>query len=115
MPSASRPGRRPDPATRQCWQQRLQRFHTSGLSVLDFCACEGISTASFYAWKRRLQTHAVPPVPEEPRFVPIRVRSAPSGAPVELVLCSGVILRLPPDTDLPWLRQLLDLLRDSPC
>jgi hypothetical protein len=34
MPSsASRPGRRPDPATRQHWQQRLYRFRRSGLTV----------------------------------------------------------------------------------
>jgi hypothetical protein len=33
MPSAARAGRHPDPAIRQRWQQRLQRFRDSGLSV----------------------------------------------------------------------------------
>jgi transposase len=55
MPSsASRPGRRPNPGTRERWHQRLQRFGRSGLSVPDFCDREGISPASLYAWRRRL-------------------------------------------------------------
>jgi hypothetical protein len=54
LPS-SRPGRRPDPASSQRWQQRLQRFRDSGLTVAAFCEREGISAASSYAWRRRLQ------------------------------------------------------------
>ena len=49
MPSsASRPGRRPDPATHRRWQRRFDRFRKSALAVADFCEREGISTASFY-------------------------------------------------------------------
>jgi hypothetical protein len=43
MPSAPQPGRRPDPAARRRWQQRLPRFRGSGLSVADFCAREQVS------------------------------------------------------------------------
>jgi hypothetical protein len=110
---SSRPGRRPDPATRHLWQQRLQRFTHSGLTVAAFCDREGVSVASFYAWKRRL---AADPAPQPPlRFVPVRVVTPPASAPVELLLPSGLVLRLAPGVDLAWLRQLLGLLGDESC
>src|SRR5689334_17287994 len=108
MPSsASRPGRRPDPATHHRCQQPLDRFLTSGLAVADFCEREGMSTASFYAWRRRLQADTAPDALIEPRLVPVRLVPPPPSATVELLLPSGCVLRLSPDTDLTWLRQLL--------
>ncbi len=116
MPSsASRPGRRPDPATHHRWQQRLDRFRKSGLAVADFCEREGISTASFYAWRRRLQSDSPPHAADAPRLVPVRLVTPPANAPVELLLPSGCVLRLSPDTDLTWLGQLLPLLGVVPC
>ncbi len=114
MPS-SRPGRRPDPATRRRWQQRLDRFRTSGLTVANFCEREGISTASFYAWRRRLHHDPTPPADDAPRLIPVRLVTPPASAPVELLLPSGVKLRVTPDTDLAWLRQLLPVLGVVPC
>jgi hypothetical protein len=115
MPSAPQPGRRPDPATRRRWQQRLDRFRTSGLTVADFCERESISTASFYAWRRRFQACPVPSDDDLPRLVPVHVVPAPANAPVELVLPSGCVLRIFPDCDLGWLRQLLPQLGVGPC
>jgi transposase len=115
MPSAARTGRRPDPATRQLWHQRLERFRRSGLTVPTFCDREGVSTASFYAWRRRLQHDLAPPAPDTPRLVPVRLVTPPASAPVELLLPSGLVLRLSPDCDLAWLRQLLPLLGVAPC
>jgi transposase len=116
MPSSSpRPGRRPDPATHRRWQRRLDRFRTSGLTVADFCEREGISTASFYAWRRRFEAGPAPATADAPRLVPVRLVTPPAGAPVELLLPSGVVLRLPPDTDLDWLRQFLPVLGVAPC
>ena len=116
MPSSpSRPGRRPDPATHHPWQQRLDRFRKSGLAVADFCEGEGISAASFYAWRRRLQADKAPDTLVEPRLVPVRLVPPAPSAPVELLLPSGCVLRLSPDTDLTWLQQLLHLLEVVPC
>src|SRR5262249_13789369 len=115
MPSAPQPGRRPDPATRQRWQQRLQRFRNSGLSVPGFCARERGSPASFYACRHPLRGGPPPPTTAPPRLVPVRLVAAPAGAPLELVLPSGCVLRLSPDCDLAWLRQLLPLLGVVPC
>ena len=114
MPS-SRPGRRPDPSTRQLWQQRLERFRDGGLTTSAFCDREGISPASFYAWRRRLRHDPTPPAAEAPRLVPVRLVTPPASTPVELLLPSGAVLRLTPDTDLLWLRQLLPLLGVAPC
>jgi transposase len=114
LSSASRPGRRPDPATRQRWQQRLERFRHSSLTVPAFCDREGISAASFYTWRRRLQQDPTTPA-DAPRLVPVRLVTPPAASPVELLLPSGVVLRLPPDTDLAWLQQLLPLLGVAPC
>ena len=36
------------------WRARLARFEESGLTVVDFCLEEGVSTASFYDWRKRL-------------------------------------------------------------
>ena len=37
----------------QQWRQRIERQRVSGLSISGFCHREGITQASFYAWKRR--------------------------------------------------------------
>jgi hypothetical protein len=116
MPSsAPRPGRRPDPATHRRWQQHLDRFRKSGLTVAHFREREGISTASFYAWRRRLWADTTPNTADGPRLVPVRLVPPPPSAPVELLLPSGVVVRLTPDTDPAWLRQLLLLLGVGPC
>lgn len=86
-----RPGRRPDPALHNLWQQRLLRFEQSGLSVSAFCDRESVSTPSFYAWRRGLRVELAA-ASDGPRFLPVRL-FAPA-APVELVLPSGVVLRL---------------------
>jgi hypothetical protein len=36
------------------WQQRLQRYSRSRLTVAQFCAKESVSVPSFYHWKRKL-------------------------------------------------------------
>lgn len=36
------------------WQGRFRRLADSGLSVVQFCAVEGVSEASFYYWQKKL-------------------------------------------------------------
>jgi transposase len=115
MPPTPRPGRQADPTTRQRWQQRLERFCRSGLTVPDFCDREGISAASFYEWKRRLGREPVSPAADNPRLVPVRLVTPPGSAPLEVLLPSGMILRLSADCDVAWLRELLPLLGVAPC
>ena len=115
MPPVPRTGRRPDPATRKRWQQRLDRFRRSGLSIPAFCDREGVSAASFYSWRRRLQVDAAPPDADKARVIPVHLVSQPRAAPLQVVLPSGLSFRLSPDHDLAWLRQVLPLLGVRPC
>lgn len=41
------------------WREIVQRQAGSGLSVRGFCAAEGISEPSFYAWRKKLRTRNV--------------------------------------------------------
>jgi len=62
------------------WQRRLRQQPDSGLSIHQFCLREGISTTSFYAWKRRLAARTNLPCassPVEATFLPV-VLSPPS-------------------------------------
>jgi len=36
------------------WRERMTRFESSTTKVAEFCAAEGVSVASFYAWRRKL-------------------------------------------------------------
>jgi hypothetical protein len=110
-PSSARPARRPDLALQELWRRRLLRFESSGLSAVACCAKEGVSTPSFYAWRRRLRhppaepvvRPAVPPV-DAARLVPVHV--LPAAAPVEILLPSGIVLRLTPGCDPDFVREL---------
>ena len=43
-----------DAAKARVWRERLARFDDGGMTILKFCVAEGTSTASFYAWRRKL-------------------------------------------------------------
>ena len=77
---------------RQEWIARLRRFQEQQpSSVSAFCRSEGISSASFYLWKRRLA--------DEPHqtttFVPITVANTPTLPTVEVAFPNGIVFRLP--------------------
>jgi hypothetical protein len=111
---ASRPAR-PRAAARAAWVERLARFHDSGLRPAQFCAQQGVSLPSFYAWKRRLAAAAPdsPGADPGPRLLPVRLAGA--GAAVELALPGGAVLRVGPGADEAALAALLRLLGVLPC
>lgn len=123
LPAASTEPHRPArsrAATRQAWVERIARFPPSGLTPAQFCAQEGVSLPTFYAWKRRLAAEALGPAPAlardddpGPRLLPVRL--PPPASPVELVLAGGAVLRLPPGCDLAWVRSLVEALGGAPC
>ena len=57
------------------WRLRLRRQATSGLSIGEFCRRERVSTASFYAWRRRLAAPPLTAPSDPPLFVPLQSRS----------------------------------------
>jgi hypothetical protein len=107
-------------AVRAAWVDRLARFPDCGKSPAQFCAQEGVSLPSFYAWKRRLAAEVADPTAAPaaaeapgPRLLPVRL--TPAAAVVELALPSGAVLRLLPGCDLAFVRSLLQALGGPPC
>jgi len=101
---------------RAAWAERLTRFTQSGLRPAAFCAQEGVSLPSFYAWKRRLAAAApaaTPAAPRAPRLLPVRLPDA--AAPLELALPGGAVVRIAPGADEATLRCLLRLLGVPSC
>lgn len=86
---------RPQPAKRQEWRTRLERFSHADMTVADFCAAEGVSVASFYQWRRKLEADASVDTPAL-KFVPLDLPavSKPSATTVMRVdLPGGVRVR----------------------
>jgi hypothetical protein len=95
----------------------VRRWHSSGLSIRDFCAEQQIGEASFYAWRRTIARRDA----EAARFVPMHVipddkpvaTPDASGSGLELLLGSSRVLRVGPGFDGPTLRRLLALLEEG--
>lgn len=109
-----------DPGLERAWRQRLHRHAASGLSIIAFCAREGVSTASFHAWKRRLASRSLSPRPEPPLFVPLQLPAhtteddqGPSRG-VELELPHRVRLRLEGLPEPQWLGRVVAALAGLP-
>lgn len=53
-------------ARRESWYRRMQEFEQGTANVADFCRRAGVSTASFYQWRRRLKPVATAPKVPKP-------------------------------------------------
>jgi len=103
-------------AKRQEWSQRLQRFAEADVTVVEFCAEEQVSVASFYQWRRKLGTPVgsratTRRVTAAPRldvqaFVPLQITS--SSTTVRMRLPNGVELWLPAG-DVPSLTAAIEV------
>ena len=78
------------------WRRRVRRFGSSGMTVVGFCEDEGISTASFYRWRKRLAKRRTPTRDGEhtPTFQAVRVTAA--DAAVSIRLPGGARVEVPP-------------------
>lgn len=109
-------GRNPrDPKLERRWRDLIARWQRSDLTVRDFCSAHRVSEPSFYAWRRELAARdperrpATPPVPT---FVPVRVTPP---AVIELVLPTGVVVRVPSEADPAAVTRLVTALGAAPC
>ena len=89
------------------WRQRIAACESSGLSVQDYCAREGFSTASFYKWRQRLLGANRQ---QTPRLEFVQVAGAQDNA-LELVISADLVVRVRAGFDPAALSQLLDVLR----
>ena len=97
-------------ARREWWRRQIQRQHEGSLTVAEFCRRLGVSTVTFYAWKRRFREAlpAVPlvpdrtsaqPVPEAngastPAFLPVSILHAGPAGQLEIELANACVVRL---------------------
>ena len=100
-------GRVADPKLAAVWRKRVERQAGSGLSVVEYCSREGISTASFYTWKRRLRSRRAAAGTRSNKqvqrqgsqgrslaggFVQVRLASSPA---IEVCFTDGTTARVP--------------------
>jgi hypothetical protein len=80
------------------WRQRLERFRRAGQTVAEFCAYEGVSEASYYQWRRKLNGPETPARRRgsRPAFQAVRLTAAP--APLTIHFEGGVRLELPTES-----------------
>ena len=92
--------------SRAQWQSLIERGERSSLGIAAFCRAEGVSTASFYSWRKRLSqapahdsgSASNDTQAPEGRFLDLGALHGAGGAAgrwdIELALGEGVVLRL---------------------
>ena len=111
----------PDPRLVERWRTDFATWRSSGLSVAAFCRSRDLNLSSFYRWRKILddldrsaatRPRSQPdPLPAQ-SFVPVRV--VPDTV-VEVLLPSGLQLRVPLSADAPQLARLVRALGATPC
>ncbi len=121
-----------DPVKQRQWRDVLRRQKQSGLSIRGFCQRESLSEARFHWWRRELARRTsvaghgqVKSSRQRPAsaarrsaavtLVPLEVGLVLANAAIEIVLPSGVLLRMQRGTDTQLLRDVLAALEGRPC
>ncbi len=83
------------------WEQRLDSYRESGLSIEVFCLQEGVSKSTFHRWAKQLRDGIPESLREQAEhekaetgeavFLPITLKASP----VEIELPNGGVVRLP--------------------
>jgi hypothetical protein len=96
----------------QFWRQAVADWKKSGQSVRAFCDARRLSEPSFYAWRRELAKRDRRPVTPAVGFVPVSVIA---DAMMEVVLTSGVTVRVPAGVDAVAVAKLVAALGNGSC
>ena len=107
-------------ARREWWRRQIQRQKEGRLTVSEFCRRLGVSTVTFYAWKRRLRESpsasplaperpSAQPIPEAngastPAFLPVSILDAGAAGQLEIELANACVVRLKGAVDPELLR-----------
>ncbi len=90
----------------------LEKHSSSGLSVAEFAAREGLDAKRLYRWRERLGAAGSASVASSTTFVEVK---AARQARVEVVLPTGHVLFVPESFDAGALAQLIDVLARTQC
>jgi hypothetical protein len=87
--------RHSDDATHEVWRKRFRRFAKSGLPVVRFCARERISVASFYNWRKKVNSNGFRRRASGRRtaFQPVQVVPASPGVSIHLPCGTRIEMR----------------------
>lgn len=107
-----------DSRTLQRWRTIFAEHRRSGLTITAFCKSRKIVKSSFHRWRNTLQHHDHAPVEPKshPAFVPLRVVPEAVAIPmIEVILPSGIQLRVPLGADASQVARLALTLGANPC
>lgn len=105
---------------REVWKQRVEAWKASGLTAKEYAAKAGVDPGTLAHWKWQFGAEARSRAASapSPAFVEVVAASSVGSVgwdspgrcrePIELVLASGVRIRLPPDFEAAVLRRVLD-------
>jgi hypothetical protein len=107
-------------ARREWWRRQIQRQKDCSLTDAEFCRRLGVSTVTFYAWKRRFdeapaaspinpERPSARPLPEAngastPAFLPVAILDAGATGQLEIELANACVVRLKGAVDPELLR-----------
>lgn len=105
-------------ARQEWWRRQIQRQQDGSLSIAEFCRRLGVSTVSFYAWKRRFREAPASPLTSErpaakpaavngdpaPAFLPVSMLEAAPHGQLEIALTNACVVRLTGNVDPGLLR-----------
>jgi transposase-like protein len=105
---------RRDSQREQFWREAVDAWAKSGQSVRAFCAGRGLQEASFYGWRRTLRERGrqQSAARRRPTLVPLRV--VPD-AVLEVVLPTGLVVRVPVGAEAAMVATLVAALRAATC
>ncbi len=117
-------GHERDPKRERFWRRALARRTQSGLTIPEFCAKEGLVATTYQHWRRELARRDAQPTKVHsprrrrtltPAFVPVKLAEFGTGVtyPAEILMPTGVMLRLAANIDRVTLSTLLAALRES--
>lgn len=96
-------------ARQEWWRRQIQRQKDGSLSIAEFCRRLGVSTVTFYAWKRRFgEAPPAAPLSSErpaakpsaangasaPAFLPVSIPGAGPNGQLEVELANACVVRL---------------------
>jgi len=100
---------------RQFWQNTIETWKNSGMSIRKFCSAEGLQESTFYNWRKKLtegQSQVKEQILKKPSaFIKVALPES-KHAFLELELSSGSTLRIPSGTDNKTLSNVLSVLRE---
>ena len=98
------------------WKMVLQTFKSSNLSIHQFCKQEGLPEWAFYSWRRKLtgrqpqKSASEKTTPDNPVFIEVPIINQ---RPLEFVLKSGHILKIPSGIDQGTINKVFSALKET--